>query len=426
MRSLLALESRDVFEYGWTFWWLIASSLMLVLCFLLLRQLFTSRVDLPHKDDPYKKVLLSLFITLLLSLPAANPDWYKVDGNSVKGQYWGLTIALVGTGAVFFIVYTTLHRTIRTGSPDLVFESYKQAIEYTEKERRLVGYEVWITAIDKCRAVVEHDQWSFINEMLPKAYYHGPGEYRRLSEVSIHTYFFYTANTVYKIQRIDGKPSHDGPVHLYDPSSPSLATGKATSVIVTMNENKDDVEVRGGKAGTWIECNRQFAQAYILSKYDMDLLVQGDYLYLDLAKYVDGAAVADSDITLLVSCNKAILQPTIWEMHPSSLINRKPLPILFRRIPHNHGSGLKGNALKQYASRVNAHYTTVFEPVLQHLEAIVATPAMARYRDVTHPDFATLIAELVPPARTVRTNPYPPLFYSDKRGPGVVVVLFSY
>jgi hypothetical protein len=250
---------------------------------------------------------------------------------TARGNFGFLTFYFVGPAAVWAgarALLTWAVPKVRFVMPSADVEGF---MKLSEDRLGWVDYSAWREKIGRFSDAIARMEMHFIDDLLPKVFYHGASNIHRPSEAQIRTVFIYRGTSIIKLQRIQGMYSGIGErPRLYLPSTSSTTGGKLRSVHA-FQEGCSVVDIHAHANGDWVPTMSDGIDCIVCTIYENDAVDVGDYLYIDTTKYVEQDPRAYVELSVLSDVRFRNLQ--FWELRASTVSGRQPVPLIFRHLP---------------------------------------------------------------------------------------------
>lgn len=289
-----------------------------------------------HFHQKLAILIFSVTVTVTVVLLGALPETQKTV-NEVVGSVGALTFNIAGPVAVWAAVFliTTHVFALKTGAaPD---EPYTLVPNKTlERRDRMLGfdyYRTWYANLDAFRRVIEKSELHFIDDLLPKVFYHGPYGLLKPQRVVNSTLFVFSKGRAVKLQRIQGSVRTEGEKRsrVYLPHTLSTPGGQISCLHFIRGEN-GVTQTACHTHGDWKEAPLNNIDILLVAIYENDELENGDYVYVDVSKYVDLERMDDAVVELAVISDRLIEEYNVWEVSSSLASTEKPVPLMFRNL----------------------------------------------------------------------------------------------
>jgi len=297
-------------------------------------------------------LIFSVTVTVMVVLLGALPETQK-RVNEVVGSVGALTINIAGPAAVWAAVFliTSHVFALKTGAaPD---EPYTLVLNRTLEQRdRMLGfdyYRTWYANLNAFRRVIEKSELHFIDDLLPKVFYHGPYGLLKPRQIVNSTLFVFSKGRAVKLQRIQGSVRTEGEKRsrVYLPHTPSTPGGQISCLHFIRGENGIN-QTACHTHGDWKEAPLNNIDILLVAVYENDEMENGDYVYVDVSKYVDLERMDDAVVELAVVSDRLIEEYNVWEVSASLASTEKPVPLMFRNL---HGRADRRTAAEANRNR---------------------------------------------------------------------------
>jgi hypothetical protein len=376
---------------------IVVICVILIVCLSLVVYYFSLRQ--PRERVRYTIVmhLMALIITAFVAFLALSTGTMH-EITKVQGGIAGFAITFVGVPAIWAAVIIFLRWFDSDVIPhveeeiETVLQSRATSLLLRRSEERLgwIDYNTWKARVAvQCRRMIEAAEVRFIDDLLPKAYYHGDIIYARPSEPKIRTLFIYTPGGIIKFQRIEGRYSGNGNrPRVYLPSTTSTGTGRLGSVHFFA---RDGVITDGGvhQHGAWVEAPHDVIDCLICTLYENDVPDRGDYLYVDTRKYLpfDYMETAEVELsTLVLQIKRKPGNITYWQLRGSTDVDLQPVPLIFRPYTDQPQMGTRARAAIKSTFSGWAQILAAPIPATIPVEATALVGQIGQLLD--HPDIA--------------------------------------
>jgi hypothetical protein len=220
-----------------------------------------------------------------------------------------------------------------------------EGFEEHDWRRGFIPYRVWIRQLGVFGRVIEQDERAFRNDLLNNAFNNAPFETVMPEAVTLTTLFFFSGKRAVKFQRIRGIKRFLGE-KLYLPQTCSTKSGKVRGLHLVCKEGQI-VEIAFHEHGIWIEPPADNSGSFdimLLALYEDDNPESGDYVYVDIPKYVDPKQRQLATAEIAVMSDKLIEQFDAWEVLPSLNFAVRPVPLEFKKA---HSARTRPRTLRQ-------------------------------------------------------------------------------
>lgn len=258
--------------------------------------------------------------------------------SSVTGRYGIVTFNIAGPAAIWITVFMITSRVL--GSKSTVSpspEAKGSGLNVTlERHYRTLGfsyYRNWFADLNAFRRVIEKSELHFIDDLLPKVFYHGPFGLIKPRKVINTTLFVYSGKKAVKFQRIRGEVRTDGEKRsqIYLAQTSSTQDG-AVSCLHLVRSGDSLLQTARHAHGEWKTAPLTKIDILIVAIYEGDEIEAGDYVYVDVSKYVDLERMDDASVELALVCDRRIVEFNVWEVSASMASTEKPVPLMFRNL----------------------------------------------------------------------------------------------
>lgn len=277
--------------------------------------------------------LFSVMVTtVVVGISLSLPDNYF---SQVSGRVGVITFTLAGPPAIWAMVFTITARVfnlpIRT--VDRRSNSIWPDIRPHYKSLGWNYYRDWRAELNSYQRVIEKSESHFINDLLPKVFYHGPHDLLKPKGITNSTVFFFSRKGAVKFQRIQGEAcSENGRrSEIYLPQTPSTPDGRTTCLHFILNGNR--LAQTGRHAhGEWKVVPFKKIDILLVAVYENDELEDGDYVYVDVSKYVDQSSLDCASLDLAIISDRRIEEYNVWEVAAALVSYEKPVPLIFHNL----------------------------------------------------------------------------------------------
>lgn len=319
--------------------------LIAIACVLVLLFYFVARAD--NSPSPFHQnlavgifsIAVTTMVVLLGALPPTQDAVSKVAGKIGIGSEGVMTINVAGPAAIFIVILKITANVFRTKlaataeraatAPVLsdIFESYYRRLGF-------YNYRTWFPQLRSFQRVIESlSEPHFIDDLLPKVFYHGPHGILKPQGVTNTTLFVFSGRTAVKFQRIRGSVQTCGDrcSQVYLPHTPSTSGGEISSMHF----------IRGGagikesayhRHGEWIVPPTDDFDILLLAIYENDAVESGDYVYVDVSKYVDLESMDEATVELAIVSDRPVEEFKLWEVSASFVSTERPVPLMFKDL----------------------------------------------------------------------------------------------
>ena len=278
----------------------------------------------------FSLAVTAIVVILGLALPT------KVFGE-LSGSTGFITFTLAGPPAIWVMVFLITARVF--GDPTPIASPERDALNVgleIVRHYKALGwdyYRDWRAELNSYRRVIEKSELHFIDDLLPKVFYHGRFGLLKPLGVTNTTLFFFSRRGAVKFQRIqatarieNGKRSE-----IYLPQTSSTPEGRTTCLHFIRNE--DRLAQTGRHVhGEWKVAPFKNIDILLVAVYENDQLDDGDYVYVDVSKYVDLELMDNASLDLAIVSDRRIEEYNVWEVAASLVSTEKPVPLMFRKL----------------------------------------------------------------------------------------------
>lgn len=278
----------------------------------------------------FSVTVTTIVVILGLALPA------KVFGE-LSGSTGFVTFTLAGPPAIWVMIFVVTAKVF--GDPTESAGLARNALDLRlviERHHKILGwdyYRHWRAELNSYRRVIEKSELHFIDDLLPKVFYHGRFGLLKPQGVTNTTLFFFSSRGAVKFQRIqatarieNGKRSE-----IYLGQTSSTPEGRTTCLHFIRNE--DRLAQTGRHIhGEWKVAPFKNIDILLVAVYENDQLDDGDYVYVDVSKYVDLELMDNASLDLAIVSDRRIEEYNVWEVAASLVSTEKPVPLMFRKV----------------------------------------------------------------------------------------------
>jgi hypothetical protein len=299
---------------------------------------FVAKADasISHFHQKLAILIFSVTVTVMVVLLGALPETQK-RVNEVAGNIGALTFNIAGPAAVWAAVFLITTHVFASKTGAASDERNKLVInEALERHYRMLGfdyYRTWYVNLNAFRRVIEKSELHFIDDLLPKVFYHGPYGLLKPRRVVNSTLFVFSKGRAVKLQRIQGSVRTEGEKRsrVYLPHTPSTPGGQISCLHFIRGEN-GIAQTACHTHGDWKEAPLNNIDILLVAVYENDELEGGDYVYVDVSKYIDLERMDDAAVELAVVSDRLIEEYNVWEVSASLASTEKPVPLMFRNL----------------------------------------------------------------------------------------------
>jgi len=276
----------------------------------------------------FSLTVTTIVVILGLSLPS------NVFGE-LRGQIGFITFTLAGPPAIWVIVFVTTAKVLAdpalTASLNPNFRGPNLRGHY--KTLGWESYRDWRANLNSYRRVMEKSELHFIDDLLPKVFYHGRFDLLKPESVTNTTLFFFTRKGAVKFQRIqaEARTRNGNRSEIYLPQTSSTPQGQTTCLHFIRNENRL-AQTGRHTHGEWKVAPFKNVDILLVAIYENDELEDGDYVYVDVSKYIDLELMDDASLELAIVSDRRIEEYNVWEVAASLVSTDKPVPLVFHNV----------------------------------------------------------------------------------------------
>lgn len=312
---------------------------LIVHCFLgsisfgVLLYFFVARTN-KFLDAFHQKLAIGLFsvtvTTIVVILGLALPE--SVFGE-VSGRIGFITFTLAGPPAIWVTVFMITARVFGDPALNANLDRSVQNIENHHKRLGWDYYRHWRAELNSYQRVIEESELHFIDDLLPKVFYHGRFDLLKPQRVTNTTLFFFSKKGAVKFQRIQGEARIENGKRseIYLPQTASTPQGRTTCLHFIRNENRL-AQTGRHTHGDWKIAPFKNIDVLLVAVYENDDLEDGDYVYVDVSKYVDLELMDSASLNLVIVSDRHIEEYNVWEVAASLVSTEKPVPLMFRAL----------------------------------------------------------------------------------------------
>ena len=279
----------------------------------------------------------------------------KESPGSVGGRIGMITFNFAGPPAVWIIVFLITARAF--GSKQEVNSAVNAIVPGIDFERhyQMLGFDYyrnWKPALTRFRRVIEQSELTFIEDLLPKVFYHGPFDALKPEKVINTTLFVFSKGRSIKFQRIQGKVRTEGQrrSQIYLSQTSSTPTGQTTCLHFIRGDDGIS-QTACHSYGEWKVAPLDKIDIMLLAIYENDDVENGDYIYVDVSKYIDLARMDEATVDIAIVADRRIYEFRIWEVSASLASTERPVPLMFRKL-ENQSSRRSTSDVEKNTERV--------------------------------------------------------------------------
>ena len=324
--------SSDKTPIKWVF--ILSSIIIISATFAIILSTFFIRTNIYNNPTYQYRVTIAL-VCFVLSTISALLFATRVKIRSTVGF---ISITIIGPAALWLAALFIFNNIVfKEGQSVIEKLSIPEMIDYvsSENEKR-EGWENYYDWKDYLESIKSGDiyQEDFIKTMLSRVYYHGLKDYNKLKDVNLQSLFVYLGREKrIKFQIIKGKKEKD-PTDIYMAAIPSfqLDPDKVNAHYIIRNGKGDLVDY--GAMGQRVKSIPKNVDCLIIALYNEEL-DRGDWIYVDLPKYVNDIVKNPAKMALSIVSTLPIEEFNIWEMRASRLISAVPAPLIFKKLRYS-------------------------------------------------------------------------------------------
>ncbi len=297
---------------------------------------FISRAD--DITDPFHQNLtigaFSIVVTALLVLLGLMPAT-QTAVSSATGTIGIVTFNIAGPAAIWITVFmiTARHFPVSNTPPEAQGSGLNLALERHYRMLGFVYYRDWFAGLSAVRSVIEKSEMYFIDDLLPKVFYHGPFGLIKPRDVISSTLFVYNKSKAVKFQRIQGQARNIGGVRsqIYLTQTASTQGGEITCLHFILS-GEHLLQTARHTHGEWKLAPVNTIDFLIVAVYENDEIDAGDYIYVDISKYIDLEQLEDATVEVAIVSDRGIEDFNVWEVSTSLASTEKPVPLMFHNL----------------------------------------------------------------------------------------------
>lgn len=286
----------------------------------------------------HEKLAVGLFsvmvTTVVVVISLSLPENYL---NQISGKVGVITFTLAGPPAVWVMVFVITAKVfdlpIRAARIDHRANLPGPDIRSHYKSLGWNYYRDWRAEPNSYQRVIEKSESHFINDLLPKVFYHGPHDLLKPKNITNSTVFFFSRKGAVKFQRVQGEAcSENGkPSKIYLPQTSSTPNGRTACLHFIRNGNRL-AQTGCHTHGEWKVVPFRKIDILLVAVYENDELEDGDYVYVDVSKYVEQGSLDSASLDLAIVSDRRIEEYNVWEVAPSLVSGEKPVPLMFHSL----------------------------------------------------------------------------------------------
>jgi hypothetical protein len=238
------------------------------------------------------------------------------------------------------VLYLVIHEFIARSMPSRDLHSRPRTqttltgLEQYEWRHGFVYYRNWIKGLGKLGRAIERVEPTFIKDLFFNVFYHGPFDLVMPKNITHTTVFLFSKKEAVKLQRIRGQRQlvpDIGASKVYLPQTCSTESGKTRGLHLIRRQG-GIVEAAFHDHGEWRESQSDSFDMMLLALYENDESEIGDYVYVDIPKYVDLKKHHTAVAEIAIIADREIELFDVWEVSASLDITERPVPLMFRDI----------------------------------------------------------------------------------------------
>ncbi|MGD2084575.1 MAG: hypothetical protein PVH61_00175 [Candidatus Aminicenantes bacterium] len=264
-----------------------------------------------------------------------------------------MSITIVGPAALWLAALFILNNIVfKEDQPVVEKLSLPEVIDYmsreNEKREGWNNYCDWKQYLESIkRDNIQEEE--FIRTMLSRVYYHGLKGYHKLKDVNLQTLLVYLGKDKrIKFQIIKGKREKE-PTNIYMAALASFKHNPDEVFAHYIIRDEEGVLKDFGPIGKGVKSVPQITDCLIIALYN-EALDRGDWIYVDLPKYVSDIVKNPAEMDLAILSTLPIEEFKIWEMRASRLIYTEPAPLLFREYKSSPAKSINKSFIKNLKS----------------------------------------------------------------------------
>ena len=265
--------------------------------------------------------------------------------NTLNAKTAFLNFNFTGAPAVWIVVFWFTTRTIFSKSrkvtdlhapapninndlaPSRNYESHHQGLGFQY-------YRQWKNGLKKFRPVIDKSrEFHFVEDLLPKIFYHGQFDLLKPQKVTNTTLFIFSKGKAVKFQRIQGEERTNDTQcsKVYLPQTKSTPGGELSCLHFIRSDNAI-IETARHEHGDWKETPFNDIDIMLLAIYENDDVENGDYVYVDVSKYVDLERMDTATVEIAIVSDRQMVEFNVWEVSACLESRERPMPLMFRNL----------------------------------------------------------------------------------------------
>lgn len=304
----------------------------------------------------------------------------KDNVSTASGKIGVITFNIAGPPAVWIVVFLITSRAFGAKQRVLADRPAPALTKTLEYHYRMLGFDYyrnWFASLNEFRRVIEKSELHFIDDLLPKVFYHGPFGLIKPTKVTNTTLFFFSHLGAVKFQRIQGMVRAEGDKRsqVYLPHTSSTQSGHISCVHFVRGAN-GIYQTAIHSHGEWKIPPLNTIDILMVAIYEDDELDAGDYVYVDVSKYVDLERMDDATVELAIAADKTIDEFNVWEVSTSLESTERPVPLMFKNLDNQYRrtqSAIEKN-IEQVRKMFNGWDSVIDQVMSGHLGRATGVP----------------------------------------------------
>jgi hypothetical protein len=302
-----------------------------------------------RKPDPSQLRLItglfSVVVTCLVVLLGLMPGVQKAVGSASSSTAL-IAFNVTGPPAIWLVIFSVTTRVFAVADTtqsdamplSAVLQTHYQSLGFRY-------YRDWFKDLEAFRTVIKPIELHFIDDLLPKVFYHGPYEVTKPADVRISTLFVYAGAHAVKFQRVCAKSRNGMPPSIYLPNTVSTGDGTVSACHFFLRNGE---LTKGGlhSHGVWAESPYKEVDALLIALYENDVVANGDYIYVDVPKYLDPSQHDYGRVDLALVADRRIKSFDVWEVAASIVSAERPVPLMFRDLYEDVSHTIEANSTR--------------------------------------------------------------------------------
>jgi hypothetical protein len=253
----------------------------------------------------------------------------------VTGTTGLITFNIAGPAAIWITVFliTAKQFPVLNTAPEQRNSGLNLALERHYRVLGFIYYRDWFAGLSAVRSILERSEMYFIDDLLPKVFYHGPFGLIKPQNVLTSTLFVYSKRKAVKFQRIRGRVRTEGGIRsrVYLTQTASTQGGQV-SCLHLIRSGDTLLQTARHVQGEWKPAPVNTIDFLIVAVYESDDVDVGDYIYVDISKYIDIEQMEEASVDVAIVCDKQIDEFNVWEVSTSLASTEKPVPLMFHSL----------------------------------------------------------------------------------------------